>query len=55
MYFGELEILNQKEVSCRVTVTGTKPAVLLGFKKDTLEYFFDQKSLAKWKANHVLV
>ena len=36
MYFGEVEILENKPVTCRVTVQGTKPAVLLGFKKETL-------------------
>jgi hypothetical protein len=49
MYFGELEILSQTSVSCRVTVTGNKPAILLGFKKESLEYFFDSKALADWK------
>jgi hypothetical protein len=50
MYFGEVEILENKPVTCRVTVQGTKPAVLLGFKKETLEYFFDKHAIAEWKA-----
>jgi hypothetical protein len=29
--------------------------VLLGFKKETLEYFFDKASIAEWKQKHVLV
>lgn len=55
MYFGEVEILENKPVTCRVTVQGTKPAVLLGFKKETLEYFFDKHAIAEWKTRQVLV
>ena len=55
MYFGEVEILDNKPVTCRVTVQGTKPVVLLGFKKETLEYFFDKHAIAEWKAKQVLV
>ena len=55
MYFGEEEILQNRPVTCRVTVQGTKPAILLGFKKETLEYFFDKSALNEWKAKYVLV
>ncbi len=38
-----------------MTVIGKKPAVLLGFRKESLEYFFDKNTLNDWKNKHVLV
>lgn len=55
MYFGEEQILNQRTVPCRVSVTSDLGAVVLGFTKDTLEFFFDSKVRADWLTNHILV
>ena len=38
-----------------MTVAGNKPAALLGFTKDSLEFFFDTKARNKWLNNHVIV
>lgn len=36
-------------------MAGNKPAVLLGFTKDSLEFFFDTRARNKWLSDHVIV
>jgi hypothetical protein len=55
MYFAEVQILNQEKASCRITVAGSKPEVLLGFTNESLEFYFDTKVRKNWLANHVIV
>jgi hypothetical protein len=55
MYFGEVEVLNNKQLPCRVTVAGNQPTALLGFTKQSLEMFFESKAKSNWLSNHVIV
>ena len=55
MYFGEENVFNNIQVSCRVTVAGNNRAALLGFTREALEQFFDKKAQKNWLQNHVLV